>query len=326
MTETQHASASVQASVTFLANYLALLTKNNPLGTVTTLLARPDVQAIIASTLAGGAESAQETVRQAWAAQDGPPGSPVFSALLSDVQHAWDTQRLRQLIKQAWASVPKASFVPGTTSPGTHPSLEAATQRAAAVRDAVTGFGDRARLRNGLSADVAAGNAKTEAVLADAKEREAAGEKLLKRWRAHVESPACCHWCKKLNGVTIGLDEDFAPHIGPPVDLTGHGHLTQPPHPYLSYLPGPKLHPHCQCWLEIVVVTEAQPESVSPAGGQEPPLEPGIKSPAPQAPAGHLAASEVRAMPEDKYRSLLSFLRAAVHELGQLVRRLARRG
>jgi hypothetical protein len=176
----------------------------------------------------------------------------------------------------------------------------------------------------------AQGTGASAAVLADALEREANGEVLRKRWRAHVESPTCCLWCRRLNGVTIGLRESFLPYLGGPVAMpqsrtrrvaTPAGErrygmprgskivYTQPPRPYHGKLQGPLLHPECRCWLEIVRVSGI------------PEVPPGSR--APESLAGFLTAADVRDMPEDTYQADLAFLRAAVHELDQVLKRLA---
>jgi hypothetical protein len=178
---------------------------------------------------------------------------------------------------------------------------------------------------------MAEGAGAASAVLADALAREARGERLRKRWRAHVESPTCCYWCRRLNGVTIGLRESFAPYLGGPAAMpqsrerrvaTPAGErkyglpagrkivLTHPPRPYHGRLQGPLLHPFCRCWLEIVRTGDIG--DASPDNGQ--------------APAGFVSADDVRDMPEDDYQASLAFMEAAVHELEQVLRRLAEGG
>lgn len=303
-------SASVTSVFAALGSYLALITRNNPHGTSRQLYARPDVEALTGSALDEARDSALAAVEQAWGDEGGPAGHAVLGHLLNDVERAYSPRLLRAMVRAAYLSVTTGQFVPGITPPGANPAMESAQQRAQAVQDAVTAYARRALHRNALSIDVAAGHARTEAQLAEAR---SSGKQLYKRWRAHTESATCCHWCRGLDGVTIPLDESFIYYIGPAVDLSGHGHLTHPPRPYKNRLPGPKLHPNCRCWLEIVPEPTA---AVPPGGSQEPP------APLP----GFLAASEIRAMPEEKYGSLLAFLRAATHELGHMLRRLAGRG
>lgn len=310
MTEAQQLagqlSVSVREELAQFGSYLAVIVGNNPHGSIGAILERADVTAELDSTLGEAQDEAEAAVRQAWLDHGGPVSDPVLEHLAADARRAYDANHLRRLVRAAFVSVPTRQFIVGVTEPGTNPVMESAQERAVAVQGAVEQFARQAVFRNGLSIDVAAGNARTEFLLQQAQD---SGEPVLKRWRAHIERPTCCHWCRNLDGRTIGLHEDFAPYLGPPVDLSGHGNMTVPPRPYRGRLPGPKLHPHCQCWLEIV------PASVSPPGGQEP---------SPPVPAGYLAAADIRAMPEPRYQALLAFLRAATHELGQLVRRLAR--
>lgn len=300
-------AAAIRAALAPAAAYLALVTRNNPYGSPAGLLGRPDVEAVLRDAFTAARERALEAVEEAWGEQ---PPAPLLADLLADVAAAWNEAALAHLrgdIRHAWQSVSLKQFIPGVTPPGAHPVAESAAARAQAVRDAVENFARRTGLRNSLSADVAGGFSRTLAGL------DAAPPGMLKRWRAHVERPTCCWWCRKLNGVTIGLHESFAHHLAGPADLTGHGHLTQPPVLYHGWLQGPKLHPHCECWLEFVPAGAVSQEGA----GQE------IAVP------GFLAAADIRALPEDRYQSVLAFLRAATHELGQALarlRELVRRG
>lgn len=302
----QQLSLSVRAAFAVLAEYIALVIANNPHSTMTVIFAREDVAFEIDGRTDAAKDAAEAAVRQAWHDHGGPDGLPVLEYLVADARRAYDVSQLHHLAEAAYASVPAQYFVPGITPPGETPEMDVARTRAARVRAAVEQFARRATFSNSLSIDVAAGAARTEYQLHGAAER---GEVMLKRWRAHIERPTCCHWCRNLDGRTIGLHEDFAPYLGPAEDLTGHGRVTSPPRPYRGRLPGPKLHPNCQCWLEIV------PATVQPEGGQGPGQ---LSAPA----AGFLAAADIRAMPEHRYRAMLAFLRAAVHELGQVLRRL----
>lgn len=299
----------MRAAFAELAQYIALVVANNPHSTMTDVLARPDVAFEVDARVDAARDAAEAAVRQAWHDLDGPGGLPVLEYLVADARRAYDVAQLHALVQAAWSSVPAQHFVPGITPPGETPEMDVARTRAARVRAAVEQFARRATFSNGLSIDVAAGAARTEYQLHAVTER---GEVMLKRWRAHVERSTCCHWCRNLDGRTIGLHEDFAPYLGPAEDLSGHGRLTSPPRPYRGRLPGPKLHPNCQCWLEIV------PATVQPEGGQvAQPLAPT---------RDYLTAADIRAMPEHRYQAMLAFLRAAVHELGQVLRRLIHRG
>jgi len=300
--------ASIRAVFAPVGVYLALVTRNNPYSSAASLLDRPDTAAVIADAFAEARSHARQAVQSAWY-EHAPVTETLLGELLADVDHAYSAAALAHLraeIHAAYSSVPPAEFVSGVTPPGINPGREAADARAQAVQDAVENFARWAGLRSSLSADVASGNARTLAQL------ESAGPGLRKRWRTSKQPPGpkTCYWCRKLNGVTIPLHESFASFLGGPVDLTGHGHLTQPPHLYHGWLQGPKLHPHCQCHVELVPGDEEIPvpqgEGIVPA------------------PSGFVSAAEVQAMPEGRYRALVEFLRAAAHELGQVLERLGR--
>jgi hypothetical protein len=314
------------------AGYLALVTLNNPQGTADALLRRPDTDAVLRSALDESRELAADLVRQAWYSAGVPTGDDeMLTFLLDDIGSIFgDLAHLHGIVRHAHASVPSYWFAPGVTAPGANPSQRAAERRADAVRDALLAWARQAALRAGMAAGHAEGAGTTAAVLASALARSAAGERLMKRWRAHTESPSCCFWCRRLDGVTIGLRASFAPYLGGRVAMPQeHGRhvatragerrfglpigsqivYTYPPRPYRGKLQGPLAHPNCRCRLEIVPAFGSS--AMSSKAGSE------------QAPAGFLSAAEVRDMPEDAYQADLAFLQAAVHELGQVLRRLA---
>ena len=289
------------------ARYVALVTQANPLGSADQLLSRPDVGAMLAAALDQARLAAAAVVQQEWDAQ-GAPDAPVRAQLLADVDRQYgDIAHLRNLIRHAHASVPQRRFIRGVTSPGASPVIEAGNERAAAVRDAILGFARRTALRSRLTVVTASAAARTARTLAEAHARQAAGERLAKRWVARRDGKAC-HWCRNLDGVTIGLGESFLPYLGGPADLSGHGHLTQPPKPYRGELQGPGLHPHCGGRCRLVIVRE-----------DEAPVTP---LPAPQ--PRFITAAQIRAMPEPRYKALTAFLRASLHELAAVLSRLRR--
>jgi hypothetical protein len=327
----QQLAAAVRQSVAEAAAYLALVTRSNPLGSADVLLARPDTSAVLQQALGEARQAAEDLVSQAWDETGAPAGDDtVLGHLLGDIGRIFgNLAHLHGLIRHAHASVPARRFEPGVTRPGEHPSQRAAEERAVAVRDALLGWGRQAALRARMAVHTAEGAGRTAAVLADALAREAAGERLAKRWRAHADSPTCCLWCRRLNGVTIGLRESFAPYLGGPVAMpqsrtrrvaTPAGErrygmqagsriiYTQPPRPYRGRLQGPLLHPFCRCRLEIVRM-----------GGET--AAPGDAAAAP--PVRFLSAADVRDMTADEYEADLAFLQAAVYELDQVLKRLA---
>lgn len=259
---------AIQQAMAEAAGYLALVTRVNPLGSADAMLARPDIDAMLSGALEEAQALAEDLVRQQWYAAGAPVSADeTLGHLLADVARIFDAlAHLRGLIRHAHASVPPRGFISGVTQPGDHPSARAAEERGTAVRDAILAWARKAALRARMSSSVADGLGGTAATLEDAFAREAAGERLAKRWRAHVESPTCCLWCRRLNGVTIGLRDSFVPYLGDPVAMpqtaprrvaTPAGTRryglpagspivwTHPPRPYHGRLQGPVLHPFC---------------------------------------------------------------------------------
>ena len=329
----QEIASVVRQSIAEAAGYLALVTRTNPEGTADALLRRPDTDAVLVQALDEARSAAEELVQQAWYSAGAVTSQDeTLDHLLGDIGKIFgNLAHLRGLVRHAHASVPRRRFTPGVTPPGEHPGQRAAEQRADAVRDALLAWGRQAALRSRMAVHMAEGTGVAAAALADAVEREAQGEKLRKRWRAHTGSASCCYWCRKLNGVTIGLRESFAPYLGGPVAMpqsverrvatpagerkyglpAGHRIVhTQPPRPYHGRLQGPLLHPFCRCWLEIVRT----------GGNADIPPDRGEPS------ARFVSAVDVRDMPGDEYEADLAFLQAAVHELDQMLKRLAEGG
>ena len=175
-------------------------------------------------------------------------------------------------MRKAHASVPPREFTPGLDEPGSHPSREASGRRAEAVRRAVLDWGTQAATRARMTLNSAEGLGGSAALLEAASDRQAAGERLRKRWRRNPSS-ASCIWCRRLDGVTIGLRDSFAPYLGGPTVLNSGSArrvatpagaakyklpvgapiiYTHPPQLYHGDLQGPLLHPFCECRLEIV--------------------------------------------------------------------------
>ncbi len=299
-------TAAVQAALAPLARYAALVVQNNPLSSADALLARPDVRAELLAALDSARQAAAAVVQQQWDIS-GAPDAPVREHLLADIGRQYgDVAHLHDAIREAHASVPQRQFIPGVTPPGISPAIEAGNERAAAVRDAILAFARSTALRSRLTVVVAVAAARTAVTLQAAHARRDAGERLLKRWEARHDGKAC-HWCRNLDGVTIGLEESFLPYLGGAVDLSGHGHLTQPPKPYRGELQGPGLHPWCGGRCRLVIVREDEP---APDRGPSSP------------PARFITAAQIRAMPEPRYKALVAFITAAMHELAQVLARL----
>lgn len=323
------------------ADYLALITRSNPLGSAAALLDRADVAAVLREALAEAQANAEAYVEQAWLGTGAVPEHALYERLLADVTRQFARlDHLRTVIRTAHASVPPREFTPGTDEPGSHPSRDAAERRAEAVRRAVLDWGSQAATRARMTLSSAEGYGGTAALLEAAQDRESAGERLRKRWRRNPRS-ASCIWCRRLDGVTIALADSFAPYLGGPTVLhagsarrvatpagAARYHLpigtpiiyTHPPRLYHGDLQGPLLHPFCECRLEIVR-TSGVP-AVPSSGGQDDTGSAGQSS-APKAAGGFLAASDVRAMPEGQYEADLALLLAAAGELDRVLRRLA---
>jgi hypothetical protein len=330
----QQLSSAVRQAAAEAAAYLALVTRTNPRGSADDLLKRPDTDAVLQGMLDSSRLAAQDVVRQHWG-ETGAAGSDddTLGHLLNDVDRTFgDLAHLRGLVRHAHASVPQRHFTRGVTTPGDNPSQRAAEERSDAVRDALLGWARTAALKARMTERMAEGAGHTAAALAGAHSRASRGERLMKRWRSHPESPTCCIWCRRLNGVTIGLGDSFEPHLGGPVALpqsqprrvrTPAGEqryglpigerviYTSPPRPYRGKLQGPLLHPYCRCRLEIVRVSDSGTISVRDMSGGS--ADPG----------GYLTAAGIRDMPEDQYQADRAFLEAAAARLDQVLKRLA---
>jgi len=322
---------AVAAALGSAAGYLELVTRNNPHGSVAQLLARPDVTAVLTEALDEARADAEELVRQGWylGASASALAPAQLERLLADVGRTFDAlPHLHVRIRRAHASVGQRAFVPGATEPGASPAMEAAAERAAAVRQAVLDWARSAALRARMTVSTAEGSARTLAALQAAHALRESGQEVLKRWAARSDA-SCCFWCDRLDGVAIPLRASFAPYLGGPARMpqaspryvvSGAGErkfgrragsriiYTQPPRLYHGDLQGPPLHPFCRCWLEIARRGGSQGRRRRPEHRTS-----GV----------FLSASEVRAVPEDRYQAELAFLRAAMHELSLVLKRLS---
>jgi hypothetical protein len=324
-------AVTVQAAIAGYARDLATVIQTNPGSGIGPLLERPDIRSALAASLAQAQQRALGAVAAAWQAGGHPGGGAFHAALAADVRSAYGqaAASLEDAARSAFASVAQRTFTVGVSEPGTNPEFETAQERAREVRQALLGAGSSLATRNGLSVSSAATRSGTEAVLAEGAERQAAGEVLGKRWVASMNGrdPRSCYWCRQLHGTVVPLGEEFPypqpaalPHhrlrrvataggaqrYGLPVgaEIT----LTRPPRVYLNLL-GPGLHPHCRCRIELVPLHQGH-GAVSPLAPEQPPQL--------------VSSAEIAALPEDRYAALVSFLRAALHELSQMLRRLLR--
>jgi len=335
----QQLGAAILSPVEELAAYLSLITRANPRGSAAALLARPDVAAMLNEAMSEGHESAMTYIEQGWLATGADPADPVYARLQADADRIFGAPgRVRDLIARAHASVPRREFEPGRDQPGTNPGRDAAERRAAAVAAALTGWGRQAAQRARMALGAAEGMGRTAAAIESA---QLYSDGARKRWDRNPASDSCI-WCRRLDGVTLGLRDSFAPYLGGPAVMPTAGArrvateagaakyklpvgaaiiLTQPPRLYHGDLQGPLLHPSCECRLQIV---RSPGSAAVPSGGSQSSQEAaGDQTPAPQVAGGFLAASDVRAMPEDQYRAGLALLRAAVRGMDTAMRGLA---
>jgi hypothetical protein len=301
-------SAVVRAFLSSFSRHVNLVVSRHPGMSAREIFAREDVRGLLDANLLAARRTAASLIRQAWGAGGGSSSSPWLEHLLEDADQAFAA-----FPGQAEGIVREAVLVKRD---------DTADRAAAAVRNGVDDLVHRVR----LSLQVAPGFSHTGSVLEEGRRRTAAGERVMKTWKSRQDARTC-RWCRLLHGVTIPLEDEF-PH-GEPVALpqqrTRHvatpagavryhraiGQpiiLTFPPRVWLGQLLGPPRHPGpCRCWLELTPVTDEPPPA--PLRGPEPGQV-------------FLRASEVSAMPEEQYHGMLAFVRAAVHELGQLLRRL----
>jgi hypothetical protein len=302
-----HLSTVVAAAFTGYMRHLDDAVRSSPRA-APQIFDRPDLQDYLMSALRTAHTHADTLIRQAWSHGGGSTG-PYLDKALSDAAGALNELRgqISGIVREELAS----------------PRPDVAGRLQAAVSDAVVRTSTRMR----MSLESAAGASHTEAVIAEGRQLQQQGQHVMKVWRSRL-SRRTCRWCRELDGVMIPLDDDF-PH-GDPVALeqsrtrrvaTPAGVrryrrsmgqpiiLTHPPRVWLGRLPGPKRHPRCECWLELHILTEAGPPP-APLRSEEP------------AERMYARASDIAALPEPQYMSLMAFLRAATHELGQVLRRL----
>lgn len=297
-----------QSALNEAADYLAAVAQDNPHLKAEKYMERPDVGAALNEALGSAKEDVLASVEDAWSRGGGPGDSSMHQHLLTDVQRVFSSlPHLKKVVQQAYASVR------GSTK-------EDAVRRGEAIRRALLTWAQETDLLSVQAASTSRMASATAAVLAVGAARAAAGEKVMKTWIARVDKPSCCMWCRALHGTTVGLNEEFphgAPvrlphqrlrHVATPAGARRFGQsigspilYTRPPAVYRGVLLGPPRHPRCECRIEL---SRDNVGKLAPPG------------------PGYVSAAEIRAMPEHKFRALRSFLLAAVHELGQQVRRM----
>lgn len=263
----------------------------------------PEVAGLLSQGLQDGQQAAEESTEAAWRQSGAPMDSPTLQVLLRDTERIFSDA--------FWSAVQEL----GSSD---------------VLPDNAEELAGSAAMHAGMAVSTALSAGTTEAVLAEGYRRRAAGEHVRKRWRSR-KSATTCHWCWELDGTELELEGEFS-HGAPAVlprarlrhvrthagahryhrDVGAEIIHTRPPAVWRGVLLGPPRHPRCECWLELV-------------DGDEPPTEPhDITGALMQQELVH--SSDIQSMPEEQYSSMMTFLRAAVHELGQLLRRVARRG
>jgi hypothetical protein len=219
-------------------------------------------------------------------------------AALEAARQAWASAGPQQASGYRAALLSDVSRAYGEAQPGMSAAVQQAltgpgdaAQRAAAAHQAVLGYTAALVLRNQFSVLTAGSQAQGEAVQAELE------------WRTSHQPPDehTCWWCRGLNGTRVRPGQEF-PAPGP------HG-KHRAPRLYLSRLFGPPLHVRCRCHL--VIVSSGTPMLPVTPDSQE---------------SSFVSSGAIRDMPEEEYGKLHHFLVSALHELGQILRRLTRIG
>jgi len=302
-----NAGAALRASLTRPLAHLIIESGNHPELSAAQLLTLPGIRENLQAALGSGGRVAAALLADAWQDGGGDPFSGVLEGLRADLDRMTGEfpGQLEGMLAEVLASGPA--------------DWEAAVTRAAG------NAADRLAVRARMTVGVATSFSRTQAVLAEGRRRQAAGEKVMKSWRSRL-LPRTCRWCRALHGTMIPLDEEF-PH-GDPVALpqqrtrrvaTPAGArrsdraigqpiiFTFPPAVWGGRLEGPPRHPECECEVVLVTLTDEP----MPALDRGP--EPGTS---------YVHAADIAALPESRYQALRAFLRAATHELGQILDRL----
>lgn len=276
---------------------IAAVVGNNPRADIYDLLGRPDVASLLREELAADRALVEVALLTAWPI---PPPSLYRDRLEGDIATAYDQAEavMRGAAVQAFYSITAGEFIPGVSVPGSNPVMEAARARQRAVAQAVAAAALWLGFRNEMTIEVARVRHRAELVLA-----EGAGSGWLKKWECRKDAAGrpdhrVCDWCRRLDALpAIPLWQEFS--------YGGYMGRRRPPNVYYD-LQCPPRHPRCRCRI-ILLRAGAPPSPQQPAAAAAPVL--------------FIPAESVRTMPEDRYQALRDFHRAALHELGQVLRK-----
>lgn len=271
------------------------------------MLARSDIAGLLETGLIEARALAEGALVGAWPSSS----SPYRASLMADIARLYATAEasLREAALEGFRLVPQEAFVPGVSAPGTNPAMEAAGRRAQEVQRRVASAVWRLGLRNSLTASVAPVRRQGEAVLHSA---AVAGPGWMVKWVCRKgpdgkPDPKVCYWCRLLDAMgPIPFGSEFP--AGRPV-----GGM-RPPRVYFN-LRCPPRHPRCRCHIILVRVGGSGVSTWLPSEVGAP-----IPYRVEAAPASFISAEEIRSLPAARYHALADFHRAALHELGQVIR------
>lgn len=154
--------------------------------------------------------------------------------------------------------------------------------------------------RNEMTVEVAPVRRAGEAVLADVTDSGWLVKWVCRKDAKGIPDARVCHWCRELDAMpAIPLGSEF------PSGTSDHGR--RPPRVYFN-LRCPPRHPRCRCHIILVRADDGRDaeEGVDQATASSAPF---------------ISSDDIRDMDPDDYNALTDFHRAALHELGQVIRR-----
>lgn len=296
------ASSGVLSALDPFISHIATVIQNNPASGIGAVLQRPDVQSELTRVIVRSRSGAFSALEDSWSHAAsilrpvGSTSSPYLDSLRSDLQVLYGGMptRVVSAITSAFGSVqPAASYHQGGAA--VNVPVETAQERAAAVTKALRKEAGSTALRSGLTASVAALRSFTESQLIQV---AVLGTHAQKKWVSRL-SPTTCPFCAHLHGTVVPIHSAFPypSHIG----------KIKAPKPY-GTLVGPPLHPHCECHLEFTEPKVTSPPAAEPPGKAE---EPAM-----------FRASDIRALPEERYSLLVAFIKAALSSVAKIIKRL----